>query len=135
MGQTIVNDEYCNLTIFYRIRSDRKLNSKNCVAIFHLLNNFIWYFAGNITSLIEMSELTDLNSNCSSSRWALFLFTQFFWRAHGSISCWVNLSEKNQCKQFAFQQKVKTRGFSNSLLPLRDIPLIRSLWKRYQKVC
>ena len=47
-------------------------------AISHLLNNLIWWLAGGITLLTEVSEPADPNRNRSSSKWASIPFTRNF---------------------------------------------------------
>ena len=43
-----------------------------------MLNNLIWWFAGGITLLTEVSEPADPNRKCSLSKWASFPFTRNF---------------------------------------------------------
>ena len=63
------------------------------MAIFRLLNNFIWWFADGITPLTEVSEAADPNCNRSSSRWASFPFTRNF---NGNLGRRVNGSRHIQ---------------------------------------
>ena len=47
-------------------------------AIFHLLNNLIWWFAVGITLLTEVGGPADPNLNRSSSEWDSFPFNRNF---------------------------------------------------------
>ena len=48
------------------------------VVIFYLLNNFIYWFEGNITLLTEVSKPVNSNHNCSFKQIDLIPITQKF---------------------------------------------------------
>lgn len=76
---TICHSNICPKEKVWLPKSDNVVGiEKNWYDEFHLLNNFIWWFADGITPFTEVSEWANPNYNYSLSRWPSFLFTQNF---------------------------------------------------------